>query len=111
MLGEKISVVDSLDYSRVVFDTLQIYKNNIYNFNMGFMYFLVDNIFDEIVKSNKLLNEMYLTKGKDISIVEFIKAFKYYLSELVGMEVINLGMARMYANKRRKEKVDYIRCC
>lgn len=110
MLGKNIYVVDSLEYSRLwAIPSKEIYEHNIYTYNMGFMYFLVDDYFDDVVNSNKILREMYMTKGKGISIIEFIETFKKYLSELVGREVTCLDMARKYVNKRRKGMPEYIR--
>ncbi len=109
MLGSKLHVVDSLEYSRVDMDTKLLLQHNLHYYNMGFMYFLVDDYFDDVINSNKILKEMYETGGLDISVIEFIKTFKYYLSELVGHEISNLGEARKLVNKQRKDIPGYIR--
>lgn len=111
MLGKRIYIIDSLDYSLRDIDRKELHRHNLHFFNMSILEFLVNNYFEEIISKNKLLNEMYNSNGLDISIIEFIQCLKNYLSELIGEEITNLGEAKKLTNKHTKPKHSYIRNC
>lgn len=101
LLGEQLYLIDTTEYTWSKEPFTENLKANIKGFNISIMLFLISGIFDEVISSNKILNEMYQTKGEDISIIEFIKELKKYLSEILGIEVKTLASARMLHNKQR----------
>lgn len=101
LLGEQLYLIDTTEYTWSKEPFTETLKANIKSFNISIMLFLISGIFDEAISSNKILNEMYKTKGEDISIIEFIRELKSYLSEILGIEVKNLARARILQNKKR----------
>lgn len=97
--NKKISVIDTEEYSYSDLEKKELDKKNKLFFNSGIMYFLVDTYFDEFVKSNKQLNEMY--KFKDVEIKEFLQEFKSSLSEYTGQDIEKLYQAKQALNKTK----------
>lgn len=104
MLGTKIRIVDTIDYNFSNSDEEKLLRDNLSPFNLEFMYFLVDGLFTKVVEDNKELLEMYSSHGHDINILEFIKAFRKRLSELVGFEIQRLNQAKKYLDDEPKKK-------
>ena len=75
-----------------------IRKNNYENFDMEIYYFLVDGFFQKFVNENKMLNELYSDKKEDV--LFFLKLFRNLLSEMVGKEIITLGEASKYIDRK-----------
>lgn len=101
LLGDRLYLIDAKDYTwskRSYNETLAI---NTARFNEGIMYFLVSGLFEEVIRRNKVLKEMYRTKGNNISIIDFIIELKQYLSELLGTEIEELESAKSLLNKKR----------
>lgn len=99
LLGNKFYFVDTLDYSINDRDYKDILSDNMKYFNLGIMYFLVDGLFDGVVRQNKILREMYDLKGRNISILEFTIELKKYLAEIVGHEINCLKEARDFQDQ------------
>ena len=97
-----IFIIDHDDYSLSNCDKNVLFRINNDNFNLGIMYFLIDNYFDEFISNYKELKEMYGNSGVNIS--EFIKLFRKYLSEYMGKEVVNLSEALPCLNKEEIKK-------
>lgn len=108
MLGNKFYIVDTLEYSKSQEDYTKILLTNLSQFNLSIVFFLVSGIFEEVIKDNHFLNSMYKSLGYGISIIEFIKELKKYLSELVGKEIKTLEEARSLVDKEKSEP-SYIR--
>lgn len=89
--NNKLSIIDQDDYNISTKSYEEIYKKNILQFNRGIMLFLVDSFFDNFVKNNVLLKELY--KSDDSNIKDFLVLFKKYLSEYVGKEIETLSDA------------------
>lgn len=94
LFGTAFHIFDTMEYSRNNKDPEFLYRTNMKQFNIGVMDFLIAGLFEDVVHSNPILNEMYSSYAKDASIILFVIEFKNYLSTLVGEEVKNLGMAR-----------------
>lgn len=101
LLGRKLYLIDTFDYtwSELSYDENLLY--NEYQFNLSIMYFLISNLFEEIVETSNVLQEMYATEGRGISIIEFINELKNYLSKVLGKEITRLGEARILRNKEQ----------
>lgn len=102
----KLSIIDQDDYTISENSYKKIYKKNIVQFNKGIMLFLVDSIFDNFVKDNNLLKEIY--NSDDGNIKDFLILFKKYLSEYVDKEIVVLGDANKAIDKWSLSK-KYIR--
>lgn len=100
--NDKISIIDADEYCFSNIDEDSLYQKNRFNFNIGIMLFLVDTYFDEFVKENKILNEMYMSK--DIDIREFLIFFRNNLSEYVGKNIVILNDAKLLLNKKKHER-------
>lgn len=108
MLGDKLYIVDTLEYSRSQREYPNVLSFNLAQFNLSIMYFLISGIFEEVIKYNYILQGMYKSLGHDISIIDFIKELKRYLSELVGREITILGEASEFKNKKPVDTI-YVR--
>ena len=98
--NNKLSVIDTMSY----LEGEQTFKENRYAFDIGIYEFLIDGYFNNFVNSNNLLKSMFMSKN--VSVLEFIKAFKYYVSMYVGREVDYLKDAKSLI---RKSVPKYIR--
>ena len=102
LLGDNIYIVDTESYRLSNKNSNIIYKNNIDCFNYGIMSFLTSGLFECVIKENKILNQMQKTYGKDISVIEYLKLLKDYLSSLVGKQIETLEEAKAYTNYTTK---------
>ena len=102
LLGDNLYIVDTKDYSWSLESYEETLKNNIKQFNLSILWFLIDDLFESIIEKNKLLREMYKTEGLDISVIDFIIELKNYLSEILGREISTLGDARSLMNKNHR---------
>lgn len=98
-IQSKISIIDTDDYSFSKEKIAKIENYNLYNFTSAIMLFLIDNFFDQYVKSKKQLNEMY--NSKDASLLEFLILLKQCLSEEVGFQIEFLKDASQYKDKNK----------
>lgn len=105
MLGKKLYIVDALEYSRSEEEYNKVLSFNLAQFNLSIIYFLVSDIFEEVIKYNRILQAMYNSLGYDISVIEFIKELKNYLSELVGSEITTLEEASRFKNKKPSDTI------
>jgi len=108
MLGDRLYVVDSLDDSLRERDYNELLLDNMEQFNVSIIDFLISNLFENVIKENRILQEMCDSKCVDTSITIFITELKKYLSELVGREITFLNEAIRYRNKEEIE-TDYKR--
>lgn len=98
--NNKLSVIDTIEYGlREV-----KFSENRFAFDIGIYEFLIDGYFNNFVNSNNLLKSMFMSE--DVSVLEFINAFKYYVSMYVGKEVDYLKDAKSLV---RKSVPKYIR--
>jgi len=100
LLGKRLYIIDTIGYTLSDEDYTKLYKENVRLFNLEIMFFLVDGIFEEVIRGNKILKEMYHSRGNDISVIEFIDRLKDYLSELMGKEITTLKNARPLMDKK-----------
>lgn len=97
LYGNKISIIDHLEYSISNDDYKSLYKNNNNNFDLEIYFFLVDGYFNEFVNSYSDLKELYSSKEEDVLV--FLKLFKKYLSEYIGKPIVTLKDAKECLNK------------
>lgn len=110
LLGNKLYIVDTLEYSINDRDYEAILSDNMKYFNLGIMYFLVDGLFDGVVSQNTKLKEMYDLRGRDISILEFIIELKKYLERILGHEITYLRDAKDLKDQNVLEhRLKYVR--
>lgn len=93
-------IIDTLEYSQTGRDITDLIIHNRYKFNYAIRKFLIDGIFDEFIKDNYELMDLY--RNKNISMIEFLSIFKCYLSVLSGRKVEQLSDVYEYANKNKK---------
>ena len=70
------------------------------------MLFLVDNYFDNFVKSDKLLKEMYMEF--QVRGVDFLRVFRRKLSEYMDKDIVKLNEAKTLVRRNSNNPV-YIR--
>ena len=97
----KFYVIDTLEYSK----RKTSYEENKKSIDDELKLFLVDNYFDDFVKNDSVLNEMY--SNSDISALEFLRTFRTKLSEYVGKDIVKLNDAKCLI--KRNEKSSYMR--
>ncbi len=93
LLGYHLYIIDTLEYCFTDLPFRDILEINLKAFNLEIMYFLVDGLFFDIIRSNPRLNKMYNNKGRDMDILEFIKEFKDTLAKIKGYEITYLREA------------------
>ena len=103
----KVSIIDTDDYSIANNPVEVTVEKNVSIFNQAMLLFLIDGYFDEFVRSNKLLKEMYCSE--DINLHDFLVSFKKYLSEQLDKEVVILNDAKTLINKK-EYKPNFVRC-
>lgn len=96
-------IIDTTDYSFTDLDYQALHKQNKEYFDRAVKLFLVSNLFNSFVNTQKDLKEMY----KDADSLEFLKLFRQRLSEQLGNEVLYLRDAKDLAKHTRN--TDYIR--
>ena len=89
---------DEYSYSDKCYD--ELLRDNQNNFDISIKYFLVDCIFDDLVESNKILDEMY--KTKECNSLEFLKELRKVLSEYNGSKIDKLCQVEKYTNKTKR---------
>lgn len=109
LLGKSFFIVDTLGYRFSEKDSSIILRNNVASFNYGIMLFLINDFFDDIIKNDNVLKEMYETKGKDLSLIFFVKYLVNYLSTLVGEEIKTLADAKKYIRYSNENQYKYLR--
>lgn len=93
LMGYRIYIIDTLEYCFSDIAYQEILRNNLRGFYLEIMYFLVDGLFLDVVKSCPRLNDMYESKNS-VSIIDFIAEFRNYLKEILGKEIIYLREAK-----------------
>lgn len=93
LLGRQFYIIDTLEYTLRDRDYQEILRDNVQCFNLEILYFLVDGLFYDVIKSDSKLYDLYESKGRDMSIVYFIIEFRKRLSELLGHEIVYLADA------------------
>ena len=97
-----MNIIDTLEYSsREV-----TYEENRQNIDEELMLFLVDNYFDNFVKSDKLLKEMYMEF--QVRGVDFLRLFRRKLSEYMDKDIVKLNEAKTLVRRNSNNPV-YIR--
>lgn len=97
LYGQKISIIDHLDYSISKVDPNSLYQYNNNSFDLEIYFFLVDGYFDEFVNSYSDLKELYCSKKEDVLI--FLKLLREHLSEYIGKQINTLNDAKKCINK------------
>ncbi len=94
LMGYRIYIIDTLEYcfSNKTYQERLI--NNLWAFNLEIMYFLVDGLFLDIVRSHPKLGMMYENQCYGMSILEFIAEFRNVLSEMIGFKITYLREAK-----------------
>ena len=101
-LNGTMNIIDTLDYSyREV-----TYEENRQNIDEELMLFLVDNYFDNFVKSDKILKEMYMEF--QVRGVDFLRVFRRKLSEYMDKDIVKLNEAKTLVRRNSNNPV-YIR--
>ena len=93
MLGDGVYITDPQDFTLRERNFGELFSHNMMPINLEFMYFLVDGIFEEIVKDNSELKGMLESSGEGFLILDFISLLKSYLEQLLGKKIRNLGDA------------------
>ena len=110
LMGYRIYIIDTLEYSMGHKSYEELLRSNLYGFHLEVMYFLVDGLFLEVVYSHSKLKDMYQSKGKDGSIVDFIVEFKNHLEKLLGKDIVYLREAKVLRdNFLDEDKLKYER--
>lgn len=94
----KFYVIDTLEYC--IRETS--YEENRKNIDDEIKLFLVDNYFNDFVRTDTILNEMY--NNNDISALDFLRAFRIKLSEYIGKDIEKLNDAKILVKKSTKSK-------
>ncbi len=92
--------IDNTEYCKGE-ETIENYRA----FGKSISYFLVDGYFNDFIKQDKILNEMFYSL--DINILEFLKEFRMKLSANIGSEITKLQEAKKLIKKTYPEH--YIR--
>ena len=101
-LNGTMNIIDTLEYSsREV-----TYEENRQNIDEELMLFLVDNYFDNFVKSDKILKEMYMEF--QVRGVDFLRVFRRKLSEYMDKDIVKLNEAKKLVRRNSNNPV-YIR--
>lgn len=100
-------IVDMLEYTKTDMDSMELYRLNKKNFNIGIKLFLTDNYFDQFLLCNDFLYSMYCDPCVDM--ILFLKEFRKKLSEKEGFEIVKLGDAKKSVSFSRKKNPKYIR--
>lgn len=95
LMGYRMYIIDTLEYSMSDKGYEELLRSNLYGFNLEIMYFLVDGLFLDVISSHSKLKDMYQSKGKDGSIIDFIIEFRSYLEKLLGKDIVYLRDAKM----------------
>lgn len=85
----KFYVVDTDDYHLVDSDEKSIYDDNVSQLSYTVKTFLVDGYFDDFIKSDKELSELYQSGD----LLSFLKIYRKKLSEKVGKSITTLSEA------------------
>ena len=94
LMGYRMYIIDTLEYSMSDKGYEELLRSNLYGFNLEIMYFLVDGLFLDVISSHSKLKDMYQSKGKDGSIIDFIIEFRSYLEKLLGKDIVYLRDAK-----------------
>ena len=94
----KFYVIDTLEYSK----RKTSYEENKKSIDDELKLFLVDNYFNDFVRTDTILNEMY--NNNDISALDFLRAFRIKLSEYIGKDIEKLNDAKILVKKSTKSK-------
>lgn len=99
--NKKIYIIDTLEYRK----RIVTFNENRQNLDDEIKLFLVDDYFDDYVKENKILSEMY--KDKEVSGLDFLRSFKDSLSSYLEKDVIKLNDAKSLIKKNNNS--NYVR--
>lgn len=94
--GKKFGAIDTIHYYTSDDDENKIYESNITTFNSELALLLVDGKFDDFIKKDHILNELYKMSinGKLIDISQFIDLFNKKLSEYCDKKIVYLDDAK-----------------
>lgn len=92
---EKIYVIDTDDYSFSDLDSSSLYNLNHCQVGNSLKMFLVDGYFDDVVRSNKCLYELY----REGDFITFLKEYRKVLSEISSREIVSLSDASLCMDK------------
>ncbi len=108
LLGKQFYFIDTDEYTLRKKNYLDLLHNNLIPFNLEVMYFLVDGLFNDIIKDDIILAELLASKGVGISVIIFTKHLRKYLKKLMKKEIITLNDASILLGDSRNE-TSYIR--
>lgn len=100
-------IIDTMEYSRVPIDSMELYDTNKRNFNIGIGWFLTYGYFDDFLLSEESLNCMLCDYNVDM--ISFLREFRNRLSEKEGYEIRKLGDAKKSIVIKKYKKPKYIR--
>lgn len=92
---ERFYMVDTDDYHLVEDDDKSIYDDNESQLSYTVKTFLVDGYFDDFIKKDRELSELY----KDGDLLTFLKSYRKKLSERVGNNISTLGDAKEFQDE------------
>lgn len=94
--GKKFGAIDTIYYYTSDEDEKNIYESNISTFNNELALLLIDGKFDNFVKQDHVLNELYnmIINSKVIDISQFIDLFNKKLSEYYDKKIVYLDDAK-----------------
>ncbi len=96
LLGSRLYIIDTLEYSFSKLDYEEVLKNNLNGFNLEIIYFLVDGLFKDVVNSYPKLKDMYEARRS----VLFIEELQKYLEKLLGKKIVYLREAIELRDKK-----------
>lgn len=100
MLGSRIFVIDTQDYVfRPQTDSNALLIKNTAPLNLEIMYFLVDGIFDAVIKNNPRLVSMLKSGGKNVDVIDFIIEFRTFIEDLLHKKINTIYEATSLMNK------------
>ncbi len=106
LLGRKIYIIDTLEYTLRSGNYADILRHNLKAFNIEIMSFLIDGIFDGVINNNKSLNDMYHHKDL-VSLIDFINELRSYLSKILAKDITYLKEAKSLQDTQVDEEALY----
>lgn len=100
MLGSRLFVIDTQDYAKSPeMDEETLLRKNMIPLNLEVMYFLVDGIFETVIKNNKRLMDMLNSSGQNLNVIDFIIEFRCFIEDLLHKKISTIYEAAALMNQ------------
>ena len=100
-------IIDTLEYTNIPIDRMELYNINKRNFNIGIGWFLTYGYFDDFLLRNESLNSML--NDYNIDMISCLREFRNKLSEKEGCKIRKLGDAKKSIVIRKRKNPKYVR--